>query len=197
MSTPHQRTRRRHRSQLASFPPEMAAAPPSRDPVRSVDVTAGRSTGVVPPSCSGLAYEADASGHRVVVREADGRVRVAFGSPGAGAGQFLLPLHAVAIAPAFAGEHGEVVSRAPWLAVADYGNRRLQFFEADGAFVGLLNLGAHEPPCRLVWRDPLLEVTTVDGRRLLVHVAAALLATGHAGRAMSSSAAFRECRRPC
>lgn len=148
----------------------------------SPGVTVDRAGGVARPSFGATAYEADLGGHRIVARAADGRIAFAFGGYGRGPAQFDTPLDVVTIWPRFCGEgdpNSEPVSArcAPWLAVADYGNHRVQFFEADGAYVGETGLGAHEPPCHLAWRAPTLEIRTVDGASLRVHVAAALVST--------------------
>jgi len=146
-------------------------------------VTVGRSAGVVQPSSGELAYEADPSGHRIVARYPDGRIAYAFGGYGHGAGQFHTPLHVAAVAPEFSGEavpqDEEPLSLlTPWLAVADYGNRRVQFFECDGAYVGESDLAEGHPPCYLSWRAPVLEVTSIEGQAMRLHVAAALLSSG-------------------
>jgi len=143
-------------------------------------VTVGRADGVVQPSSGELAYEVDAAGHRVVARYGDGRVAFAFGSFGHGAGQFDTPLDVVTVWPEFSGEPGAggglASIAAPWLAVADYGNHRVQFFECDGAWIGESDLEPGQPPCQLAWRSPTLDVTTIEGRALRIHVAASLLA---------------------
>lgn len=125
-------------------------------------------------------YEADTAGHRVVARYDDGRIAFAFGGFGSRAGQFDTPLHAVLVVPEFVGEPqaGSVSGDLfPWLAVADYGNHRIQFFECDGSWIGETELDPRQPPCQLAWRAPALDITTLDGRVVRVHVAASLLST--------------------
>lgn len=199
MGTPHHRATAPRDAEIGGFPAEIARDAHGRARLRGVGLTDGRFGGVVPPSSERLRYEADPRGHRVIATDRDGRVAFTFGAPGVSPGQFLTPLHAVTVTPVFAGEHQGVVSQAPWVAVADYGNHRIQFFEGDGVFVGAVDLGTHEAPCRLAWCDPLLDIISVDGRRLLVHVTAALLAARHTGRPESlwTATLFQSSRRPC
>lgn len=162
---------------------EQASSPSSSQVAPAAPVTVGRANGVVRPSSTTLAYDADPAGHRVVARYADGRIAFAFGSRGTGPGQFNTPLHVVEVSPEFSGEpvstdHGLSVL-TPWLAVADYGNHRIQLFECDGAFIGELELEAGQPPCHLSWHAPVLDVATVEGRSVRLHVAAAMLASTH------------------
>lgn len=166
------------------FPAENRAQSPSTTPAVSSDpgapVTAGRAGGVVQPSTGQLVYEADSAGHRVVARYPDGQIAFAFGGYGRLPGQFDTPLHVVPICPEFHGEpldSGIASLVTPWLAVADYGNHRVQFFECDGAWIGESELDPAEPPCQLAWRAPTLDITTLEGRAVRLHVAAALLAT--------------------
>jgi hypothetical protein len=198
MGTPHHRAKATRDAEIGGFPAEIVRDAHARAPRPGVGLTDDRFGGVVPPS-SGLRYEADPGGHRVIATDPEGRVVFTFGGLGVSPGQFLTPLHAVTVVPVFSGEHQGLVSQMPWVAVADYGNHRIQFFEADGVFVGAVELGAHEPPCRLAWRDPLLDIITVDGRRILVHVSAALLAARHSGRPESlwTATFFQSSRRPC
>lgn len=177
-------TRQRHASSLdKAFPAESrqetASAATTRCRDAAATVTADRSGRVVQPSTGQLSYEADPDGHRIVARFADGSVAFAFGRQGSRSGQFDTPLHVAAVSPAFAGEpqpaNGLNGLLTPWLAVADYGNHRIQFFECDGAFVGEIELESTNPPCHLAWRAPALEVSTLEGQTVRVHVAAALL----------------------
>jgi hypothetical protein len=116
--------------------------------------------------------------HRVSMLDAEGRVLIAFGGFGRQPGAFDTPIDATLVTPEFFGEPGDAAE--PWLAVADYGNHRVQVFELDGALVGVIDeamLGeAAGAPCRLTWRDPVLEVEDVDGGRTRVHLGAALIA---------------------
>ncbi len=171
----------------ADFSPEnrddRRSTPLSPTSAHTGPVTVGRANGVVQPSSGTLWYEADAAGHRVVARYADGQLAFAFGSLGDRPGQFNTPLHVTEVSPEFSGEPGAVEHGlsvlTPWLAVADYGNHRVQLFECDGAFLGEIELEAGQPPCHLTWRAPVLDVTTVEGRTVRLHVAAALLARTH------------------
>lgn len=181
-------TRHPHHSAGSGFPAENRAESPAAAPGLSAgtdpSVTVGRADGVVQPS-TGLQYDVDPSGHRVVAHYADGTVAFAFGGYGHRPGQFDTPLHVVTVTPVFAGEpgaHGDAERYlSPWLAVADYGNHRVQFFECDGAWLGETELEQGQPPCHLSWRAPALDVTTIEGRTVRVHVAAALLSAsaGH------------------
>lgn len=173
--------------QDAGFPPEnrdeRASAPASPTSAQAGPVTVGRANSVVQPSSCSLSYEVDPAGHRVVARYGDGRLAFAFGSLGDRPGQFNTPLHVTELSPEFSGEpgvgHQAFSLLTPWLAVADYGNRRIQLFECDGAFIGEIELETGQPPCHLTWRAPVLEVTTVEGRTVRLHVAAAMLARTH------------------
>ena len=66
-----------------------------------------------------------------------------------------------------------------WLAVADYGNARVQIFDLDGTLIDVLNghdLDYGWRPCQLTWRAPFLQVTGVERQGCRVHLAAAMLA---------------------
>ena len=134
-----------HATPRPGFPPENRAHTPEVPGAHSSldphPVTAHRANGVAQPSTGQLAYEVDSPGHRVVARYPDGRIAFAFGAFGHGAGQFDTPLDIVTIRPEFRGEPTSAQMDAAnlfssWLAVADYGNHRVQFFECDGAWVG-------------------------------------------------------------
>jgi hypothetical protein len=126
-----------------------------------------------------LTYRCEPHLHRITVRDSRGILRFAFGGLGSGLGQFDTPLDVVLVAPEFQGEGLRPdAPESAWLAVADYGNRRVQIFELDGCFVGTVadaNGAGFGPPCRLVWRAPMLAVEGVDGARTVVHLTAALL----------------------
>jgi hypothetical protein len=135
-----------------------------------------------------FSFRCDSQAHRVVVTDADGRVVLEFGGFGRQPGAFDTPIDATLVMPEFFGEppfgHDDVRngSVTPWLAVADYGNHRVQIFELDGTLVGVIDediLGdaAGRPcrPCGLVWRDPVLEIEGVDGGKTRLHLGAALL----------------------
>ncbi|MEP7118684.1 MAG: hypothetical protein ABI880_13930 [Acidobacteriota bacterium] len=128
-----------------------------------------------------LSYRCDALAHRVVVVDHTGRVVRAFGGYGRKPGCLDTPLDLVFVAPQFAGEHLPADSSdAVWVAVADYGNRRVQIFELDGTLVGELHIdgsdGHRWPPTALAWRGPVLEIVGVEGVKTAVHLSAALLA---------------------
>jgi hypothetical protein len=124
-----------------------------------------------------LTYRCEPELHRIIVRDGHGCLRFAFGGQGSGPGQFDTPLDVVLVAPEFDGEGlPDDAPEAAWLAVADYGNRRVQIFDLDGCFVGTVSDGAESgPPCRLTWCAPTLVVDGVDGARTVMHLTAALL----------------------
>lgn len=127
-----------------------------------------------------LIYRCEPDLHCISVRNRDGSVRFAFGGQGSGPGQFDTPLDVVLVAPEFQDEGlPDESPEAPWLAVADYGNRRVQIVDLDGCFVGTVADPDEDtesgPPCRLTWRGPTLVVDGVDGTRTVVHLTAALL----------------------
>jgi hypothetical protein len=126
-----------------------------------------------------LTYRCDASRHRVIATDEFGRAVFAFGSRGSRPGQFHTPIDLTFVRPEFAGEALPTCGpEAVWLAVADYGNRRVQIFDLDGVHVGCVDLErriAIGPPCGLHWRAPLLEIDGVEGARTTVNLAAALL----------------------
>lgn len=126
-------------------------------------------------------YTCDTLLHRILVTDEDGQLVRAFGGFGRQPGQLDTPLDAVFVRPEFAGERLPVDSpEAMWLAVADYGNRRVQVFEVEGALVGEAVLdtsdGGRWAPTRLAWRSPLLQVEGIEGALVTVHLSAALLA---------------------
>ncbi len=128
-----------------------------------------------------LRYRCDPLGHQIVVTDDAGEVVRVFGGFGRKAGALDTPLDVVFVRPEFAGERLPVDSAdAVWVAVADYGNRRVQVFELDGSTVGEFSLDASDgtpwSPTGLVWRSPVLEVEGLDGARTAVHLSAALLA---------------------
>ncbi len=126
-----------------------------------------------------LTYRCDADAHRVSVCDEFGRTTLEFGGPGSGPGLFDTPIDLTFVRPEFAGERLPACGPgAVWLAVADYGNRRVQILELDGVHIGTVELEstiAIGPPCGLHWRAPLLEIEGVEGARTAVHLTAALL----------------------
>lgn len=128
-----------------------------------------------------LRYRCDTIGHRIVVTDEAGEVVRVFGGFGRKAGALDSPLDVVFVRPEFAGEHLPLDSAdAVWVAVADYGNRRVQVFDLDGSVVGEFAIDAPggEPwtPTGLSWRSPVLEVEGIEGAHTAVHLSAALLA---------------------
>ena len=141
------------------------------------------------PTFGKLTFRCDPATHRVVVNDDTGQVMFAFGGHGSQPGAFDTPIDAALVKPEFFGEPrfgdvepgNDVDDIQPWIAVADYGNRRVQVFELDGALVGIIDgdlLGDEScRPCGLRWRDPVLEVEGVDGSRTRLHLGAAMLQT--------------------
>ncbi len=151
--------------------------------------TQGSGSILFPTSGVHLLYQCDTLAHRVVVTDDAGRVVRAFGGYGRTSGCLDTPLDLVFVQPQFAGEHVPTDSAdAVWVAVADYGNRRIQVFELDGTVVGELHVdgtdGLRWPPTGLSWRGPVLEILGIEGARTAVHLSAALLANeaGSLGR---------------
>lgn len=155
-------------------------------------MTAARFEGVAQPSLSqvigrtaartrtgeSLTYSCDPHGHRIVVTDENGRIRFAFGAYGNRPGQFDTPIDIACVVPEFDGEDVDAGTDEVWIAVADYGNKRVQVFELDGVLVGTVEEiedTARTKPCRLTWRAPVLDIESVEGRRHRVHLAAALL----------------------
>lgn len=130
-----------------------------------------------------LRVRCDVLGHRLVVSDEEGQVLHVFGGRGRQTGQLDTPLDVVAVRPEFAGERLPIESAdAVWLAVADYGNRRVQIFQLDGSAIGAIATdgpdGAMWTPTGLSWRSPVLEIDGIEGARTAVHLSAALLAAG-------------------
>ena len=141
----------------------------------------GMSTIFFPATGLHLRYRCDPLGHQIVVTDEAGEVVRVFGGFGRKVGTLDTPLDLVFVRPEFGGERLPVDSAdAVWVAVADYGNRRVQVFELDGSPVGEFSVDAPDggpwSPTGLVWRSPVLEVEGLDGARTAVHLSAALLA---------------------
>lgn len=132
------------------------------------------------PSGERRTYTIDMTGHRIVVSDtATGAVRFVFGRRGSGLGAFDAPVDIALVAPTFDDETGMAPADGYWLAVADYGNARVQIFDLDGTLVDVLNgndLDYGWRPCRLTWRAPFLQVDGVERAGCRVHLAAAMLA---------------------
>jgi hypothetical protein len=133
-----------------------------------------------------LTYRCDPGAHRVTVADEFGRSVFEFGGRGSGPGQFDTPIDLTFVRPEFAGE--ALPACGPdtvWLAVADYGNRRVQILDLDGVHVGTVELErttAIGPPCGLRWRAPMLEIEGVEGAKIVVYLTAALLCTAARSR---------------
>jgi hypothetical protein len=126
-----------------------------------------------------LTYCCETELHRVTVTDEFGQVVMSFGGLGRGLGRLNTPLDLAFVRPEFFGEVLPVAGPdAVWLAVADYGNRRVQLFELDGAYVATIDTDSDQhfgAPCALAWRAPVLEIEGLEGARARVHLTAALL----------------------
>jgi hypothetical protein len=131
------------------------------------------------PTGRRLTYRCDTETHRVTVSDDFGRPVFEFGGRGSGPGLFNTPIDLTFVRPEFAGEALPACGPdAVWLAVADYGNRRVQILDLDGVHISTVDLGrtiAAGPPCGLQWRAPMLEIEGVEGARTVVYLTAALL----------------------
>jgi hypothetical protein len=128
-----------------------------------------------------LRFRCDTLGHQVVVSDDHGQILRTFGGHGRTAGLLDTPLDVVFVRPEFARERLPVDSPdALWLAVADYGNRRVQVFDLEGVAVGEARPEAPDgtpwAPTRLTWRSPRLVVEGIEGATVSLHLSAALLA---------------------
>lgn len=124
-----------------------------------------------------LTFSCETAEHVVAVGDADGMPLFAFGGFGRQPGRFDSPIDATLVRPEFYGEPPLGVVDTLYLAVADYGNARVQVFDLQGVLVASLSdeLDGIGKPCRLTWRAPFLEVEGVDGVRTRIHLGAALL----------------------
>jgi hypothetical protein len=135
-------------------------------------------------------YTVDTPGHRIVVTDpATGGMTFTFGRRGSELGSFDVPLDITVVTPTFHDDE-PADDREAWLAVADYGNARVQIFDLDGVLVDVLNgedLDYGWRPCLVEWRTPFLQIRGVEGAGCRIHLAAALLAHagGHIGRSMA------------
>ena len=127
-----------------------------------------------------LVFRCDPESHNVTAVDHTGHVVFVVGRHGSELGQFNTPLDLAIVRPEFFGEPfvPESVDMV-WLAVADYGNRRIQVLELNGAVVGSVRTDDSDDaigaPCGLHWRAPLLEVEGPDGARTQIHLSAAML----------------------
>ena len=140
-----------------------------------------------------LTFSCESALHLVVVHAAAGAPHVAFGGFGRQPGAFDTPIDITLVQPEFFGEPRLAGEQDPqFLAVADYGNARVQIFELDGALVATLDEGFESigRPTRLTWRAPFLEVEGLEGARTRIHLGAALLAN-HATAPRSPLRVFR------
>ncbi|MEZ5284179.1 MAG: hypothetical protein R2712_05090 [Vicinamibacterales bacterium] len=127
-----------------------------------------------------LTYRTEAESHRIAVFDDFGQVVLAFGGYGRGPAALDTPLDLAFVNPLFAGERLPDGPEAVWLAVADYGNARVQVYELDGVHVGTVDLSGQAgigAPCGLSWRSPILEVEGVECARARVYWSAALLSS--------------------
>jgi hypothetical protein len=125
-----------------------------------------------------LTFACETAEHVIAVSDGGGRRLFAFGGFGRQPGAFDSPIDAILVRPEFFGEpvHGSI--ETTYLAVADYGNARVQLFDLHGVLVAAFSdeLDAIGRPCRLTWRAPFLDIEGVDGVRTRIHLGAALLA---------------------
>jgi hypothetical protein len=126
-----------------------------------------------------LTYRCEPHTHQVTVEDDFGRVLMAFGGRGRAAGSLDTPLDLAFVRPTFSGERLPAAGLdGLWVAVADYGNKRIQVFELDGVHVGTVDL-SDQPglgaPCSVAWQSPLLEIEGVEGARTRIYLSAALL----------------------
>jgi hypothetical protein len=125
-----------------------------------------------------LTFFCETAEHVVAVRDGVGKPLFAFGGYGRQAGAFDSPVDATLVWPEFFGEPPCGAVDMLYLAVADYGNQRVQIFDVHGALIATLTdeLDGVGKPCRLTWRAPFLDIEGVEGRRTRIHLGAALLA---------------------
>jgi hypothetical protein len=127
-----------------------------------------------------LVFRCDPEQHTVTAVDHTGRVVFVVGRRGRELGQFNTPIDVAIVRPEFFGEPlvPESIDMV-WLAVADYGNRRVQVLELNGAVVGSFRTDEGDDaigaPCGLRWRAPLLEIEGADGARTQIHLSAAML----------------------
>lgn len=135
---------------------------------------------VTMPSGERRTYRLDTGGHRIVVTDSmSGEQLFSFGRRGSALGSFDVPVDMVLVAPTFDERGGDLPDDGYWLAVADYGNARVQIFDLEGSLIDVLNgvdLDYGWRPCRLTWRAPFLQVDGVERSGCRVHLAAAMLA---------------------
>jgi hypothetical protein len=140
-----------------------------------------------------LTFTCEPALHLVVVCAGTDAPGVAFGGFGRQPGAFDTPIDVALVQPEFFGEaHSMADTDSQYLAVADYGNARVQIFELDGSLVATLDEGFESigRPTRLTWRAPFLQVEGLDGASIRIHVGAALLAH-HAAAPCATLRAFR------
>jgi len=104
-------------------------------------------------------YLADTGGSRVVVGSTGGEVLAVWGEPGAGPGQFDQPTD-VAVGP-----DGQVY-------VADTFNQRVQWLDADGAYVGewpILPVNTYDSPHLVVSPANVLYITSPEEHQVLAY----------------------------
>ncbi len=94
-------------------------------------------------------YLCDPDHHRVHIAAADGQLIASFGRFGSEPGEFDTPSDVALVRVPFAGEDiGDDDLAGRLVAVADYGNDRVQLFEPDGVLFGVIS-GRHDDPVRV------------------------------------------------
>jgi hypothetical protein len=125
-----------------------------------------------------LTFSCETAEHVVAVSDAAGTPLFAFGGYGRQPGAFDSPVDATLVRPEFFGEPPFAAVDVLYLAVADYGNARVQVFDLHGVVVATFSdeIDAIGRPCRVTWRAPFLEIEGIDGSKTRIHLGAALLA---------------------
>ena len=125
-----------------------------------------------------LTFSCDTAAHVVAVSDSTGAPLFAFGGYGCQPGAFDSPVDATLVRPEFFGEPPFSGVDMLYLAVADYGNARVQIFDLHGVLIASFHdeVEVIGRPCRLTWRAPFLEIEGVEGARTRIHLGAALLA---------------------
>jgi hypothetical protein len=140
-----------------------------------------------------LTFTCETAEHVVAVCDGGGRTLFAFGGFGRKPGAFDTPIDATLVSPEFFGEPPFGAVDMLYLAVADYGNERVQIFDLHGTLVATLTdeLEAIGRPCGLSWRAPFLEIEGVEGAKTRIHLGAALLANGAARESLPRASRSR------
>jgi hypothetical protein len=138
-----------------------------------------------------LTFSCETAAHVVAVSDAFGTPLFAFGGYGRQPGAFDSPVDATLVRPEFYGEPPFGAVDMLYLAVADYGNARVQIFDMHGVLVATFSdeIDVIGRPCRLTWRAPFLQIEGVDGAKTRIHLGAALLAHDAARESAGRAAA--------